>query len=202
MATANSAPQLTPQLPATPRGLHHVAFVTQDAQATVDFYAGILQMPLVASVINTEIANTQEPFPYMHIFFRMWDGSTIAFFESPGLPDPAAESSAAYGIFKHLALDVGSKEEVDRWKEFLIAKGIEVVGPKEHGIIYSIYFHDPSGHRLELTTNLTTAWQNNGATAQEDMRRWGEAKREANGDIAALREWMAANRKYPGKLSN
>ena len=45
MATANSAPKLTPQLPATPRGLHHVAFVTQDAQATVDFYADILQMP-------------------------------------------------------------------------------------------------------------------------------------------------------------
>lgn len=202
MATATLEPQASCAPPATPRGLHHIAFVTHDTQATVDFYQGILQMPLVATVINTEIAHTHEPFPYMHLFFRMWDGSTIAFFESPGLPLPAAESDPAYGIFKHLALEVGSKTEVDRWKAFLTAKDVDVVGPKEHGIIYSIYLHDPSGHRLELTTSLTDAWQKGGATASDDIRRWGEAKQQAHGDVAALREWLMANRKYPGKITS
>ena len=36
-------------------------------------------------------------------------------------------------------------------KEELEAKGLDVVGPTEHGIIRSIYFFDPNGHRLELT---------------------------------------------------
>jgi glyoxylase I family protein len=32
------------------------------------------------------------------------------------------------------------------------ARGMSVVGPTEHdGFILSIYFFDPSGHRLELT---------------------------------------------------
>ena len=56
-------------------------------------------MPLVATVINTEIAHTHESFSYMHLFFRMWDGSTIAFFESPGLPERSASSHPAYDIF-------------------------------------------------------------------------------------------------------
>jgi hypothetical protein len=35
----------------------------------------------------------------------------------------------------------------------LIAKGVKVVGPTNHDdFITSIYFFDPSGHRLELTT--------------------------------------------------
>ena len=188
-----------PTLPVTPRGLHHIAFVTHDTQATVDFYTNVLRMPLIATVINTEIAHTHEPFPYMHLFFRMWDGSTIAFFESPGLPLPAKSSHQAYDIFQHLALEVGSKEEVDRWAEHLAGLGIETVGPKQHGIIYSLYLHDPSGHRLELTTNLDLSWQQLGAAAAEDVRQWSEAKRQANGGEAALREWLIAHRKYPGK---
>jgi catechol 2,3-dioxygenase-like lactoylglutathione lyase family enzyme len=186
-------------LPATPRGLHHIAFVTHDTAATVDFYTRVLRMPLIATVINTEIAHTHEPFPYMHLFFRMWDGSTIAFFESPGLPEPSPSSHPAYDIFKHLALEVGSKEEVDRWAAYLADLGIETVGPKEHGIIYSLYLYDPSGHRLELTTNLDLSWQKLGDAAAEDVRQWSAAKQEAGGDVGKLRQWLIAHRKYPGK---
>jgi catechol 2,3-dioxygenase-like lactoylglutathione lyase family enzyme len=196
-APASAAPKV--DLPETPRGLHHQAFVTQDAVATVDFYTRVLRMPLITTVINNEIALTREPYPYLHLFFRMWDGSTIAFFESPGLPPPAKSADPAYDIFNHLALDVGSREEVDRWAAYLADLGIETVGPKEHGIIYSLYLHDPDGHRIELTTNLDLSWQSLGDAAQEDVRRWAEAKRAAGGDPAALRDWIEANRKYPGR---
>ena len=37
-------------------------------------------------------------------------------------------------------------------KADLEAAGIEVVGPTDHAIIKSIYFFDPNGHRIELTT--------------------------------------------------
>ena len=36
-------------------------------------------------------------------------------------------------------------------KAELEAKGLDVLGPTNHGIIKSIYFFDPNGHRLELT---------------------------------------------------
>ena len=77
-----------------PRMLNHVAYVTHDAQATVDFYTGVLGMELVSTVIDDSIPSTGDPFPYFHLFFRMADGSTIAFFESPGLPPAAAHSAS------------------------------------------------------------------------------------------------------------
>ena len=191
------APTLAP--PKTPRGLHHSAYVTRDAQACADFYSDTLRMPLVATVINNEVAQTREPYPYLHLFFRMWDGSTLAFFESPGLPEPARASDPAYDVFNHLALDVGSREEVDRWAAYLAARGVATVGPKDHGIIYSLYLHDPDGHRVELTANCDTHWQMGGDAAEDDLRRWSQAKAAAAGDAAVLRDWIEANRKYPGQ---
>lgn len=36
------------------------------------------------------------------------------------------------------------------------ADGIQVIGPTNHTIFQSIYFRDPSGHRLELAVNTAT----------------------------------------------
>lgn len=197
---STSAPAQT-DLPATPLGLHHTAFVTQDAVATVDFYTRVLRMPLIATVINTEIAVTNEPFPYMHLFFRMWDGSCIAFFESPGLPPPSPPSNAAYSIFNHLALNVGSREQVDSWAKYLDSLAVEYV-IKDHGIIYSLYLHDPSGNRLELTCSVDNSWQELGEAAKEDMRQWAEMKKKANGDVEAMRAWLREHKKYPGQQAH
>jgi len=59
--------------------------------------------------------------------------------------------------------------------------------------------HDPSGNRLELTTNLDLSWQNLGDAAQEDIRQWTAAKQAAGGDVAVLRDWIVAHKKYPGR---
>ena len=41
-------------------------------------------------------------------------------------------------------------------KAKLQADGIEVIGPVNHTIFKSIYFFDPSGHRMELVVNTAT----------------------------------------------
>ena len=41
-------------------------------------------------------------------------------------------------------------------RKTLEAAGIEVLGVTDHTIFKSIYFHDPSGHRLELACNTAT----------------------------------------------
>ena len=47
-------------------------------------------------------------------------------------------------------------EELLAAKARLQADGIEVIGPTDHTLFQSIYFFDPSGHRLELAVNTGT----------------------------------------------
>ena len=74
----------------TPRMLNHAAYVTHDVAATADFYTRILGMELASSIFDDHVPSTGDDFPYFHIFFRMADGSTIAFFEVADLPPQTA----------------------------------------------------------------------------------------------------------------
>src|SRR5579863_2511457 len=85
--------------PQIPQMLSHLAYVTQDAEATVDFYTKVLGLEFVLAVIDDKVPSTGAPFPYFHIFFRLGDGSTLAFFEAPGLPKRPPVSHPAYDIF-------------------------------------------------------------------------------------------------------
>ena len=44
-------------------------------------------------------------------------------------------------------------------KARLDAMGLDVIGPTNHEIFQSIYFHDPSGHRIELAANTVKPGQ-------------------------------------------
>ena len=159
--------------------LNHVAYITHDTQATVDFYTSILGMELVAAVMDDQIPSTGDPVPYFHSFFKMCDGSNLAFFEAPELPPQAGHTHPAYDIFQHIALDVDSRESVDEWHAWLVSNGIDVVGPVDHKIIYSIYFYDPNGIRLELTCNIDPTWSDQHESAAESLREWQQVKATA-----------------------
>lgn len=162
-----------------PQKLHHAASAIADAARTADFYSRIMGMEMVHTVMDDRVPSTGQPFPYLHLFFQMADGSTIAFFESPSLPPRALASHPGYDVFDHFAMEVASRDDVDRWAQWLQANGVEIVGPTDHGIIYSIYFHDPDGHRLELTTNTDATWSQHARQARADLDAWEEAKRAA-----------------------
>src|SRR5258708_30821987 len=81
------------------RGVHHLALITPDMDATVRFWCGALGARLVATVA-TEGTNA-----FRHYFFEFGAGSTIAFFEyrdadldffaqPAGLPAPGAPQLA------------------------------------------------------------------------------------------------------------
>lgn len=173
-----------------PRMLHHAGYVCQDAASTVEFYAGILGLDFVATVMDDKVPSTGEPFPYLHLFFRMADGSTLAFFESPSLGPPSAPSHPAYDVFNHTALAAASREEVDAWCAHLRSHDVEVLGPIDHGIIYSIYFHDPGGLRLEITTTTDDAWDDHAAEARGDLAAWVAAKQRAAENGADLMDTL------------
>lgn len=135
--------------------VHHVAYRCVDAKATAEWYEKNLDMKLVLSIAEDEVPSTKDPDPYMHIFLDAGGGNILAFFEVPTLPPMGRDPNTPIWL-QHLALEVGSMEELMAAKEKLEANGVEVLGPTDHTIFKSIYFFDPNGHRLELAVNTGT----------------------------------------------
>ena len=136
--------------------LHHVAYRCKDAKQTAEFYTKVLGLDYAMAVSEDRVPSTGEAHPYMHIFFRMDDGSYVAFFELPESPEMGRDGNTPQWV-QHLALRVDDEEALMRNKQRIESHGISVLGPVDHGICKSIYFFDPNGHRLELTVDTMTA---------------------------------------------
>ena len=162
------------------RKVHHVAYRCRDAKQTVEWYGKYLDMSFILAIAEDEVPSTKAPDPYMHVFLDAGGGNILAFFELPTQPEMGRDPNTPSWT-QHLALEVGSMEEMLAVKDRLEADGIEVVGPTDHTIFLSIYFFDPNGHRLELAFNTGTP---------EMMQRLDEVKWDM------LEEW-AKTRKAP-----
>ena len=129
--------------------LNHVAYRCRDAAETVRFYRGVLGLKLAHAITQDRVPSTQEIAPHCHLFFEMADGSWVAFFDLAD--EPQIDQATNPDWAQHLALEVESTEALAAAHTNLLAHEIAVLGPVDHGFIRSIYFYDPSGHRLELT---------------------------------------------------
>jgi catechol 2,3-dioxygenase-like lactoylglutathione lyase family enzyme len=149
-------------------GINHVALVCSDMAKTVDFYSGILGMPLVKSL---DLPGGMG----QHFFFDAGNGDCVAFFwftaapdGVPGISAPAAipgigEIVSAVGSLNHLAFHVPA-ERFDEYRQRLKDKGVRVgpilnhdespgqVASTLHPGVYvrSFYFQDPDGITLEF----------------------------------------------------
>jgi catechol 2,3-dioxygenase-like lactoylglutathione lyase family enzyme len=149
-------------------GINHVALVCSDMQKTVDFYSGVLGMPLIKSLDLPRGMG-------QHFFFDAGDGDCVAFFwfaeagdRVPGISSPAAipgigEITSSISSMNHLAFHVPA-EKFDEYRQRLKAKGVRVgpvlnhdesaeqVSPTLHPGVYvrSFYFQDPDGITLEF----------------------------------------------------
>ncbi len=134
---------------------HHVAYRCKDAKQTVEWYAKYLNMGFVLAIAEDKVPSTGDADPYMHIFLDAGSGNVLAFFELPNSPEMDRDRNTPAWT-QHIAFEVGSMEEMLDAKKRLEADGIQVIGPTDHTIFKSIYFRDPSGHRLELAVNTGT----------------------------------------------
>lgn len=160
------------------KSLHHVAYRCKNAKKTAEFYTRALGLKYKMAVSADTVLSTGEYSPHFHLFFEMEDGSSVAFFEVPESPDMGFDPNTPDWV-QHLALRVGSMEELLAAKKRLEGMGIEVLGPADHRICRSIYFHDPSGHRLELTyptetPEMVAAMQR---AAPAMLEQWDKTKR-------------------------
>jgi catechol 2,3-dioxygenase-like lactoylglutathione lyase family enzyme len=158
--------------------IHHVAYRCRDAKETVEWYRKHLQMDFVLAIAEDAVPSTGAPDPYMHVFLDAGQGNVLAFFELPNSPPMGRDANTPDWV-QHIAFKVDSLDTLMAAKARLEAEGIEVVGPTEHTIFKSIYFFDPSGHRLELAVDTATPEMN----AELDKVKW-----------AMLEEWDRTKR--------
>ena len=135
--------------------IHHVAYRCNDAKETVDFYERVLGMEFQIAFAENSVPSTKEPDPYMHVFLDAGMGNVLAFFELP-TREPMDRDHNTPEWVQHIAFEVEDYEALLASKKHIEAEGVDVLGPTNHGIFQSIYFFDPSGHRLELVANTRT----------------------------------------------
>ncbi len=138
------------------RGVHHLALNTDDMKLTIDFYCGVLGMPLIHAMrvppgLGTGPGNRGNP-PFenlRHYFFDMGNDSTVAFFEIPKGAKPHGDRDAI-ATMQHLAFATSAEGAADLLDR-LQRHGVENSGFIETlpGLM-SVYFFDPNGIRLEF----------------------------------------------------
>ncbi len=151
------------------RGINHLALVSSDMARTVEFYEGVLGMPLIKTI---ELPGGMG----QHFFFALGNGDSLAFFWFPNAPAavpgvtnpaglPGSEKSivTANATMNHVAFNV-PPELIDEYHDKLKAKGIKVTRVISHDdsligasleitpttFVRSIYFFDPDGICLEF----------------------------------------------------
>ncbi len=156
------------------KGLHHSAFRCRDSEETRRFYEDFLGLPLVNAFEITESKSGRSTHT-LHSFYKMADGSCLAFFEAPDRP---FEFKEQHDYDLHIALEV-SRDELERMYEKGKAAGIETRGYADHKFIDSIYFRDPNGYVIELTTkrdNHDEAMDPGRNGCREELARWQREK--------------------------
>lgn len=161
-------------------GINHLALVSSDMGRTVDFYQGVLGMPLTKTVAL--------PGGGQHFFFDCGGGDALAFFwfpdaapHAPGIAAPAhrldkGDATSAHGSMNHVAFNVAA-DKLDGYVQKLRDAGVDCTGVANHddsefGIskdvhpgvfVRSVYFMDPDGIMLEFA-----AW--NKVLGPDDVR--------------------------------
>lgn len=151
------------------KGLHHNAYRCRDSEETRRFYEDFLGLPLA---ITLEIGETKtgRACQHLHTFYRLDDGSYLAFFEAPDMPFDFKEQ---HDFDLHIALEV-SREHLHAMMKKGKERGMHVRGVSDHHFIDSIYFRDPSGYVIELT-----AKRDNHDDAADPTRNAARAKLDA-----------------------
>ena len=128
-------------------GINHLALITNDMDATVRFYHGVLGARLAATVGTPE---------FRHYFFDFGPHCTVAFFEYADsaiepFAKPAGVPDARASQFDHLALNLPDENALHDLRQRLTDADCDVTDIIDHGSVRSVYFTDPNGIALEAS---------------------------------------------------
>ena len=129
------------------RGVHHLALTTNDMDATVRFYHGVLGMRTVSTIATPD---------FKHYFFDIGPGNTLAFFQWMGhdvgtIEKPAGIAPDFPTQFDHVSFHLPDEQALLALSDRLVTHACEVTEVIDHGTMKSIYFTDPNGISLEAS---------------------------------------------------
>lgn len=136
-----------------PRGVNHLALSTTDMKRQLSFWCDALGLPLKALYWMHGVEGAY------HGFVELAPDSYIAFVQHPDngkeiefgvshADGPGGDVRG--GATQHIAMHVDTLDDVLEMRDRLRSKGIQVIGPIDHGFIQSIYFEGPEGLNLEV----------------------------------------------------
>jgi catechol 2,3-dioxygenase-like lactoylglutathione lyase family enzyme len=164
------------------RGVHHLALNTDDMKMTLDFYVGVLGMPLVHALkvppgLGTGPGNRgNPPFENLRHYFLDAGGDTLlAFFEMPKGVKPKGDRDCI-GNMQHVSFAV-SEQRFSQVRKNLEKAKLSYLGPINVGCdTWSMYFYDPNGIRLEFShqgepePGVVERWRQTRAEALQELR--------------------------------
>ena len=127
------------------QGVHHITIVGADRQTSIHFWEGVLGMPFVFEQPNLD--NESES----HLYFDPGDGRLITVFTNEERERDSSRTSTGIGAVHHIAFSV-SHATFEQAVERLDERGIRHSGVKDRGFMDSIYFEDPLGLLIELSS--------------------------------------------------
>jgi glyoxalase family protein len=130
-------------------GVHHITLIGSNRQDTIDFYQGVLGMPLVFEQPNLDVHEET------HLYFDAGDGRLITFFVREQRVTDKTPVPEVIGNVHHIAYEV-SRETFDSAATRLEELGYPNTGRVDRGFMDSLYFRDPNGLLLELATYTFT----------------------------------------------
>jgi glyoxylase I family protein len=145
--------------------LDHAVFPVWDAEASLAFYADTLDLPL-AQVIDGEDWGGRA---WMMLVFALAEGCELVLVSLRGARRPPPDGLAR--DVRHYAFSVETAPQLQMWRRKLSAAGV-AFWEEDHGDQQSIYFEDPNGIVLEITTPASNARPAASGAALERARSW------------------------------
>jgi len=134
--------------------LHHLAIATADIKKQIEFFSDVLGMELVALYWMHGVDGC------FHAFLKLHDTASVAFVQTPDNGKIAPQigvshagnptASCAPGTMQHVAFNVDTDADLVAMRDRIRSRGIQVLGPLDHGLCKSIYFAGPENLSLEI----------------------------------------------------
>ncbi len=149
-----------------PNGIHHIAVMTGSMKEQIAFFSDVLGCRLVAIFDMHGVPGG------FHAFLHLDDHCSFSLVQLPGTGEipiqlgithaGSGSGVSAPGTMQHLAFKVDGRDDLLAIRDRIRTKGVNVIGPINHGMCQSIYFAGPEQLALEV------AWSD----AAIEPKRW------------------------------
>jgi glyoxalase family protein len=125
-------------------GIDHVSLIARNPETTVRFYTDALGLRILDDAHGGNRSVSERG-----TWLGAGQAGFIAITESP---DAEAAGALGIGAIHHLALAVGGRDALLKWKRWLQSRDVLVYGPFDQQAYQDLIFTDPDGVLLELAT--------------------------------------------------